>query len=198
MNTAKNTHTISPWMCRTAAIGAGLLLLPGLAACTNETAGPETGADVEDVQEGDLNEGEVTADDDLDPYDGVYGPDFYDSITDYADTEVILSANVGEVFTDQAITIAGTDATSVDPLLVIHEEPVDDLVEGIPIQVTGIAYEEFAIADVEERTGLDLDDTQLEEWEGEPYVEATQIDTSPEFTEDDAIDEGDVDEVTED
>ena len=181
MNATLNAQSTAPRMSRAAAIGAGLLLLPALAACTNDTAGPETGADVEDVQEGDVSDEEVTADDDIDPYDGIYGNDFYDSIVDYADTEVILSANVGEVLSDEAMTIAGTEDTSVEPLLVIHEEPVADLEADLTIQVTGIAYEEFEIADVEERTGLDLDDEQFEEWEGEPYVEATQIDSSPEL-----------------
>ncbi len=179
MQTPLRARRDATWVSRAAAIGAGvLLLLPALAACSNDTAGPETGVDVEDVVEGD---DEVLEEPDPGPYDDIYGEDFFESITDYIDTEVVLSATVGEVLSDTALTIAGTEDTTVEPLLIIHAEPVDGLERDIVVQVTGIPYSRLGIAEVEERMGLDLDDEQLAEWEGQPYVEATRIDTSPEF-----------------
>lgn len=169
------------WTSRAAAIGAGLLLLlPALAGCSNDTAGPDTGVDVEDVVEGDE---EVLEEPNPGQYDDIYDEDFFDSITNYIDTDVVLSATVGEVLSDTALTIAGTDNTTVEPLLIIHEESVVGLDEGIVVQVTGRPYSRFGIAEVEARTGLDLDDAALAEWEGQPFVEATRIATSPEFDE---------------
>jgi len=137
MNTPLNAQPTARWMSRAAALGAGPLLLPALAACSNDTAGPETGVDVEDVLEGDEK---VLEEPNPGQYDGIYDEQFFDSITDYIDTDVTLSAKVGEVFSDHALTIAGTDDTTVEPLLIIQEDPVVGPREDIVVQLTARPY----------------------------------------------------------
>lgn len=163
---------------RTAAIGAGLLLLPALAACSNDTAGPEADVDVEDVLEG--NE-EVLEEPNPGRYEDIYDKEFFDSITNYIDTDVTLSARVNAILSEQALTITGTDDATVDPLLIIHKDPAFGLEEDIAVQVTGRPYSRLLIGELEDRLGIDLNDELLADWEGQPYVEATVIDTSPEF-----------------
>lgn len=148
----------------------------GLTACG--TAGPETGADVEDVQEGEVVETTGPAEDvAAEPYVGPYDTAFYDEAVTYAGEEVTLSAEVNTVLSPTAFTIAGTDDTTVSPLLVISGEQMTDLEEGQAVQVTGIVHEAFDLPQVEEEMAEELDDDLFADYDGQPYIEATDVST---------------------
>ena len=139
----------------------------GLTACGGDTAGTEAGADVEDVTEEEpLEDG---------PYDGVYDTAFYEDINTWVGQEVVLSADVNEVITPTAFTIAGTDDTSVEPLLVVGATENNGLAAETTVEVTGTVQEAFVVTEVEEELGIDLDDALFEEYAEENYVVAENV-----------------------
>ncbi|KQO02140.1 hypothetical protein ASF21_16070 [Arthrobacter sp. Leaf234] len=145
----------------------------GLVGC-NSTSGTEEGADVEDIVE----EEPVVDEADAGPYDGVYDQGFYDDVDTYVGEEVTVSADVNEILSPMSFTIAGTDDTTVDALLVLHDTELPEVTAGLTVGVTGTVQEAFDLPTVEEEMGVDLDDAAFEDWDGEPYIEATSVDTS--------------------
>ena len=134
---------------RTAVLGAAAAV--ALTACGGDTAGPEVGTTVGDVQ--------------ADP-------------AAYEGQEVRVSADVDEVLDPTAFTIAGTDDTSVDPLLVVGAEESNNLEPDLTVAVEGTVRLAFDLTEAEEELGTDLDDALLEGWAGRPYLVAESIDTS--------------------
>lgn len=131
--------------------------LGGLAGCDTNTAGPETGTDVEEVQ-----------------------PDaFRDTVEEAEQAEdgesVTVSAELNEIISPSSFTIAGTDETSVEPLLVVHDQQLPQIQPGDAVQVTGTVYRNIQLPRLEETAGLDLDDAMHEEWEGKTSIVATEI-----------------------
>ena len=101
---------------------AGILPIAALSlAGCNSTSGTEEGADVEDVVEE-----EDAVDAESGPYDGVYDTDFYEAYDSYVGEEVTLSADVNEIVSEKSFTIAGTDDTTVEALLVIAEGEMEE------------------------------------------------------------------------
>lgn len=142
----------------------------GLVGC-NSTSGSEEGTDVEDVVE------EENADSAY-AYDGAYDTAFYEDYDSLIGEEVVLSADVNEVISNSSFTIAGTDDTSVEPLLVVSSEQMSEVTSGLTVEVTGTVKESFDLPTVEEELGIDLDDELYEDWDGENYIQASQVDTS--------------------
>jgi hypothetical protein len=173
MNTVLTPHARMRRRTHLTVLATVPFLALGLAGCSNDTAGPETGTDVEDIQEGDVDEGgDVT--DATEPYHGPYDEPFKDNVDAWVDQDVTVSARLDEILTDQWLTIAGTDDTTVDALLVLHPDPVA-YTPGDVLEVTGTVHGEFVLRDVEEELGTDLDDEMFRRWEGEPYISATSI-----------------------
>ncbi len=135
------------WTGRVAgAVAAASLGLGVLAGCGDDTAGPEAGASVEDIQE--------------------------DESAPFVGQTVTVSADVNEIITARAFTIAGTE-----PLLVISGQPgFVPVTEHSAVAVTGTVRQAFDIAAVEDEFGFDYDDALFEEFDGEPYIIATKID----------------------
>lgn len=167
------------WMKRAAALSILPISALGVTACDG-TSGSEEGADVEDVVE-DEAPIEDNPDAAADPYEGVYDQTFYDTVNQFLGTEVTLSADVNEVIDPISFTIAGTDDTTVEALLVVRPQngTAPDISPGSTVQVTGTVMEAFNVETVEEELGVDLDEALYEDWEGETYVQASTIDTSP-------------------
>ncbi len=156
----------TPKGIRTAVAAFAAVSTIGLTAC-GDTAGSEAGADVEDVAEEEaINEG---------AYGGPYDPDFYEGVEDYLGEQVTLSADVNEVITPEAFTIAGTDDTSVEALLVVGATGDAQLAPEATVEVTGTVQETFVVTEVEEELGVDLDDALFTEWEQETYVVADSV-----------------------
>lgn len=154
-----------------AAAGAAALALTGLSAC-GDTAGTEEGVDVEDVQqEGDNNDF---------IYDGPYDETFNEDMDQYEGETVTVSAEVNDVLSENAFTIAGTEDTSVEELLIVSAEGNADLAEDDPVEVTGVVHQAFESTTVEEDLGFTLEEELFADYDGEPYIEATTVDTNPE------------------
>ena len=106
---------------------------------------------------------------------GPYDQAFNDGADIYVGEVVTVSANVNEVVTPMSFTIAGTDETTVDPLLIVHDGTMTELSEGTDVEVTGTYQEAFDLPTVEENMDLDLDDDGFADHDKEPYIEATNF-----------------------
>ncbi|GAB3349395.1 hypothetical protein [Modestobacter lapidis] len=152
----------------------------GLAACGG-TAGDEEGADVADVAQEDVVEEDVTEEDAAGedvatgPFEGPYDSAFYDEVDSYVGEEVVLSADVNEVLSPMSFTIAGTDDTTVESLLVVGAGEDNQLAPETTVEVTGTVEESFVIEDVEEQLGVDLEDELFTDFDQEPYVMAGNV-----------------------
>lgn len=173
------------WFRKTAAAVVLPFAALGLAGC-NSTSGSEQGADVEDVAEENVEEENVAAEESTEDeaadgelaYDGVYDQEFYDDFDNYVGEKVTVSANVDEVLTNKSFTIAGTDETSVEEVLVLHQKKLPEINAGLTVKVTGKVMESFDVPTVEKEMNVDLDDESFEDWDGEHYIKATNVDTS--------------------
>ncbi len=158
---------------RSAAVGVAAASTLLLGACGNDTAGPETGADVQDVQEdpgvADPGAGEPGV------APGAFDNDFSD-VDRYVGQQVTVSADVNDIVSPTAFTIAGTENTAVDELLVLHRAGAPNVTEDSAVAVTGTVREGFSIANAEAFAGTDLDDNLFTNWTGEHYIEASKID----------------------
>lgn len=137
----------------------------GLAACSDSTGG-EAGTTIEDVQAETGDYG----------YDGVYDNTFYESVDGYEGETVTLSADVNQILSDSAFTIAGGD---VEELLVVGASGTNELEKGSVIKVTGVVYTAFDLPAVEQRLDADLDDEIYDLYDAEPYIQVTSIETDP-------------------
>ena len=171
-------RTRSSWLKKTAI--AGVLSLGALSLAGCATSGSEEGADVEDLTEGDAEIEEEPAEGGSDgPYDGVYDDAFLDDYDGYVGETVTVSADVNEIVSPESFTIAGTDETTVEPLLIVHDGSAEEVAEGLTVKITGVVHESFDLPTVEEDMDLDLqDDEAFDDWDGARYIEATSIDTS--------------------
>ncbi len=168
------------WMTKVGVGGVISLGALGLTGCS--TTGPETGTDVEDVQENaeqvEENVEETGEDITEDGYEGPYDQSFYDDIESLDGQTVTVSANVNEIVSENAFTIAGTDDTTVDELLIVHDGEYPELEPGLTVAVTGTVHHTFVLEDVEADTGIGLDPEVFAEWETSPYIDATNVDLS--------------------
>lgn len=137
----------------------------GMTACS-ETAGGEKSTTIEDLQ---VDEAQVSGVDEL--YDGPYSSDFAEEISTYVGDEVVVSAKVGEVISEQAFMIAGGD---VEALLIVSTDTFD-VSPGALVKVTGTVRKAFTLADVKEDFGSEIDDELFVDREGEPYILASDI-----------------------
>ncbi|MHA7284300.1 hypothetical protein [Arthrobacter sp. TMS2-4] len=171
------TMTKSTWIKKAAALAIAPAAVLSVAACS-DTAGSEQGADVEDVNEAEPSEEDEQVGEGDDAYIGSYDQSWFDDRDSYIGEEVTLSADVNEVIDPTAFTIAGTDDTTVDELLIVHPEDLPEVSTEATVVVTGTVKEGFYVVTVEDELGVDLDDALYEDWDGEPYVHATEIDDS--------------------
>ncbi|MGY1683199.1 hypothetical protein [Geodermatophilus sp. SYSU D01176] len=162
----RTTLGSTPKGIRTAVAAVAAVSTLGLTACS-DTAGSEAGADVEDVVEEEALEEE--------PFEGPYDTEFHEGVDEYVGEQVTLSADVNEVITPEAFTIAGTDDTTVEALLVVGATGNAQLAPETTVEVTGTVQEPFVVTEVEEELGVDLDDALFAEWEQEPYVVADSV-----------------------
>lgn len=148
-------------------------LATSLSACSDDSAGPETGADVEDVAE-DEN---AVEDEPLDEEPAAEGAN--DSLLGQT---VTVSAEIEEVVTPGAIRIGEQDLlvlsagpTFADMGFEVSEGLVDD---DVIVQATGTVAQ-LVFPDIEDEFGFDWDDEALAEFEGENVLVSSQIDTLP-------------------
>ncbi|KGH45040.1 hypothetical protein IN07_18905 [Modestobacter caceresii] len=122
---------------------------------------------------------DIRGEDDLtDPYNGEYDEAFEDDLDVYAGTEVTVRGVVEEVLTSSAFTLVGPEGISVEPLLVVAAEGVEELTSGTPVTVAATVGREFEVTEVETELGVDLEDAEFEQWQGEEYLAATIVEQS--------------------
>lgn len=173
------TRTRDVWLKKAAAVSILPMAALSLSACEGDTAGPEEGTSVEDVVEEEAPaEDEVAADGAVRPYYGLYDSTFYDDYDSYIGETVTVSAEVNEIVSANSFTIAGTDDTTVEELLIVHNLDAAEIEQGLTVAVTGTVEEAFVVADVEDELGADLDDGLYTDWEQKRYINATEVDTS--------------------
>ena len=155
---------------RKTAVAAPLALAASmvLVGCSDDSAGPEQGADVEDVVEAEPDENDQE------------GPDLLGQ-------QVTVSGEATEIVDPSSFVIGG-DALGDSGALVLSAggalaELPTPITEGTidsdtVLQVTG-TVEELVVVDLEEEYGLDVDDEALEEWEGDAVIVADSIATLP-------------------
>ncbi|WP_246199670.1 hypothetical protein [Arthrobacter zhaoguopingii] len=112
------------------------------------------------------------------PYDGAYDQTFSDNFARYDGERVTVSAEVNEIISPAAFTIAGTEDTLADELLIVHAAEESDLLEGLTVSVTGTVHTSFDVQDAETDLGVDLNEALYRGWNGQPYIEASAVDTS--------------------
>lgn len=129
----------------------------GLAACQDETSGPESGVSVREIQRGTGKESDQR----------------------YVGREVTVSADVNRVLGPHAFVIAGTES-GVEPLLVVHPARLGkgQLNESSPVKVTGTVRSGFDRANVERALEFEFDRDVFNDYRGAPYIAATSIETS--------------------
>lgn len=127
-----------------------LSLAFGATACQDDSAGPEVGADVEDVQ---IEE---------------FGADPEAFIGE----EVTVSGAVSEVLGPNSFTIGGGDVGG-DALLVVSATTFD-LNEGEVVEVTGEVTADFVVADVEDDLAIDFT-PDIETFVSENYIVASEV-----------------------
>ena len=163
------TPRSTPWTVRTGLAAVAAVSALGLSACGG----------TEPLEEG-VDAADVTEDDGLDareggPLAGVDNPAFFEDLESYVGDEVEITAEVTEVISPTAFTIAGAGDTSVSSLLVVGAEEFTALEPDATVEVTGTVREAFAVADVEEELGIELEDELFADWDQENYLVAEDV-----------------------
>lgn len=168
----------------TTAAGVLAVAVLGIAGCgADET---DSGTDVEDITEGEViesspapgaTESVLAPPPVAGPYVGPYNRQFFDDQQTYEGQEVTLTAEIEEVVSPEALEISDPNDVELDPLLVLHSLDQPDLEEGQVVEVIGTVQASFDQATVEGDLGVDLEDELFADYAGEPYVEATQVNT---------------------
>lgn len=175
------------WLKKAAAITVlpfAALTFTGCGA--EDTAGTEEGVAADDVvependevepeDEGTMAAEEEPAEGEL-AFDGPYDQAFVDDYDSLVGQQVTVSAEVNEVATDYAFTIAGTEDTGVEPLLIVHAGEMTAPEPGTAVSVTGTVRDAFDPVDVESELGVELDDAAYADWEGMRYIVADSVD----------------------
>ncbi|WP_454778488.1 hypothetical protein [Georgenia muralis] len=153
-------------------VPATAAVLLALVGCADEPAGDEPALGDEETAPASPAEtpsGEPA-------YDGDYDSAFYDELSDYDGEEVTVVGVVDEVVSPTAFTIVGPDDTEVGPLLVVDVGAVTAADPGSTVTVAGVVHEAFDLELIEEEFATDLDDEQLADWDGGPFLEALVLD----------------------
>lgn len=181
---------------------AGVFAVTGLAlaGCGGEDTG--TGTDVEDVTEGEVLESSPAAsatDGAAEPtaavtsYRGWYNRGFAEDQATYAGQEVTLTGEVEGVVSEQAFSISDPNDVDLDSLLVVHNMDQPPAVEeGQLVQVVGTVQTSFDPATASEDVGVQLDENVFGDFEGDPWIQATEVSTDVPT---DAATEGDMGET---
>ncbi|WP_298456882.1 hypothetical protein [uncultured Cellulomonas sp.] len=151
---------------KTLAVPIALAAAIGLAGCSDDSAGPEQGTDVEDVAEaepGDMDEGGDLIGETV----TVSG-----EITETIDPAGFWLGAGGGLFEEGAPVISTTgDFTGMG-----MEDPESLMDSDTVLQVTGTVAE-FVVVDFEEEYGIDLDDDLWEDLDGEAVIVAEEVAT---------------------
>jgi hypothetical protein len=174
------------WLKKAAAVTILPFAALTFTGCGEEdTAGTEEGVSADEVVEPEDNEveqeeaveepaAEEPVADEL-AFDGIYDQAFIDDYDTLVGEVVTVSAEVNEIITDSAFTIAGTEDTGVEPLLIVHAGEAGVPESGTAVSVTGTVRDAFDVVDVESELGVELEDEAYADWEGQRYIVADSV-----------------------
>ncbi|MCW4384554.1 hypothetical protein OH146_02065 [Salinibacterium sp. SYSU T00001] len=169
--------TDTNWLTR---LGVGSVVALGALSFTGCTTDGEEVEDIvesaEEIEEEVEDQGEEATEE---GFEGPYDQNFYDDIETLDGQTVSLSATVGQVISDNAFTILGSDDLTTEELLVIHEGMTPALETDDTVLVMGTARNTFILEEVEEGGTWDLDPGVFAEWETLPYIEADSVQLDP-------------------
>lgn len=150
----------------TRVLGATLVAVTalGLAGCNRDDPIPADGESMgESVPVTEEDENRVV-------YEGQYNQEFIDEAAAYVGQQVTISGQVTGTLSPETFAIAGP----ADPMLIVEEQEIPAVDEGLTVELTGIMRENFSVTEVEEQLGVELDDDLYTDFEGENYLMATQ------------------------
>ncbi|MDP8928202.1 MAG: DUF4131 domain-containing protein [Actinomycetota bacterium] len=135
-----------------------------LVACGGESAGPEQGADIEDIQQQDQTE-------------AFNEREFFENPDNFVGREVTVSGKVtDEVLRARAFRLSGEDV-GAPPLLVVSSQQAN-VETGQVVRVTGTVrrfdIQEFT-RDLEEIFGVDFNAPEFREFVGQPVIVAQSV-----------------------
>lgn len=167
-----------------------LLAVAGLALAGCGGGEDEAGTEVDDITGGEVAEtpaaeetppaeGETTLPG-ATPYGGAYNQEFADDQAVYEGQEVTLSAEIVELVSDNALEIGDPDDINLDPLLVMHDLGATGLEPDQTVEVVGTVMTGFDPATVGEELGVELEDEVYTDYEGDPWLHATEVTPSEE------------------
>lgn len=139
-----------------------------VAGCSDESAGPEEGASVEDVAEAEPDDDDMTGDDLLGQDVTVSG-----ELTEVVADGAFWVGGSGDFFGEGGAPVVSASGTFADMGIDDPEGLVDS---DTIVQVSG-TVQEFVLVDLEEEWGIDLVDEGYEELEGEAVIVADQVNT---------------------
>lgn len=141
---------------RLAGAAAALVAAAATGGCSATETPPESGTEIEDVHLDAIRE--VVPDADL----------------EYK--EVTVPGQVEKVISPSAFSISDADDPLVEELLIVNKSGTGDVEPGVTVKVTGIVYRGFNVADVKQETGIELDEALHQQWQGDSYIVASQVD----------------------
>jgi hypothetical protein len=155
---------------RFAAPFLAVALAVGAAAC-GDSAGPDAGTTLEDIQRADAPAvGEELDEDDIAAAPNDDTERFLPDQASYLGQRVTVSGRIVEVFSPNAFVIGEDDLAT----LVTRRDTGLSLQPGTVAQVTGTVGT-FLLADAEGRLGVDLQDGDLTPFEQAPYIAAENV-----------------------
>lgn len=167
------------WMPRATALGAAALLLPALAACT---PGDTTVEGEDDVIAEEPATEEPTAEEFSG--DGPLSDEVFAQLQsgEWDGQTVTLEGIPDQVYSPQHFTLIGPEVGDTEQLLVLHDVSIteDDqtlitgMEQGLNLRVTGVVNPDFQAIDAE-GLNIEIDEENLSEWEGEPWLQAESI-----------------------
>ncbi|WP_457963394.1 hypothetical protein M1E17_18420 [Arthrobacter sp. D1-29] len=88
---------------------------------------------------------------------------------------VTVPGVVNDIISPSAFSISDPGQPLVDDLLIVHETDLADVRPESRVKVTGIVYRGFNVAEVEKETGIDLDESLNQQWQGDSYIVASGV-----------------------
>ncbi|MFE7628871.1 hypothetical protein [Kocuria sp. NPDC057446] len=155
-----------------------VLAVAGLALAGCGNGEDEAGTEVEDITGGEVAEtppAEAEGTQTRMPFYGAYDQQFVDDQAVYEGQEVTLTAEVVEVVSSHALEIGDPNDITLDPLLVMHDLGATGLEPDQAVEVVGTVMASFDLATVEEEFGQSLEDELYTDYEGDPYLLATEV-----------------------
>lgn len=107
--------------------------------------------------------------------DQVTGFDDFAQVQSFVGQQATVTADVVQIIGPHAFAIAHRNGTQ---LLVVHREPAPNLTVNTPVRVTGTARPSFNVPAAQQFAGVDFKDDWFGAFDGEPYIVASNIDTT--------------------